>query len=159
MVDNNIHKEFMRQALNLAIKSAEKGTGPFGCVVVREGIVLGEGWNQVTELNDPSAHAEMQAVRKACKKLQDFKLTGCDVYTSCFPCPQCLGLLYWARPGKVYFLNTAKQAADIGFDDLSIYCEFTKADADKSLLLEHIDLPNELEAFTIWSKNPNKILY
>lgn len=153
------HQTHMQRALELATKSAQQGTGPFGCVIVKNDEVVAEGWNQVTELNDPSAHAEMQALRKACKNLKDFQLTDCEVYTSCYPCPMCLAALYWARPQKIYYLNTSEQAAAIGFDDASIYQEINQLDNEKKIPLQKIDLENELQAFEAWAANPEKIEY
>ncbi|MFH1012785.1 MAG: nucleoside deaminase [Candidatus Peregrinibacteria bacterium] len=153
------HQKFMQRALDLAVRSAKKGTGPFGCVVVKNGKVIAEGWNQVTQLFDPTAHAEVQAIRKACKALKDYQLTGCTLYASSFPCPQCLGAIYWARPKEVYYLNTADQAAKIGFDDRFIYSEFTKPNARRKYPLKRLSLPHALAAFEAWEKNPSKKVY
>src|SRR5688572_3154517 len=118
------HETFMRRAIELAQRGADSNDGgPFGCVVVRDGEVVGEGWNKVTSTNDPTAHAEVVAIRDACARLGDFQLDGCSVYTSCEPCPMCLGAIYWARPDRVIYANTRFDAASIDFDDDFIYHE------------------------------------
>lgn len=107
-------EKFMDEAIALSLENMEKNAGgPFGCVIVKDGEVIGRGWNQVTSINDPTAHAEMVAIRDACKNLGSFQLDGCELYTSCEPCPMCLGAIYRARPSKIYYANTAKDAADI----------------------------------------------
>src|SRR3990167_11351577 len=113
-----LHKKFMSHAIRLSItKMVEGKGGPCGAVVVKNGKIIAEGFNKVTSTNDPSAHAEVVAIRNACKKLKSFQLTGCEIYTSCEPCPMCLAAIYWARPDRVCFANTKKDAARIGFDD------------------------------------------
>ena len=119
--------EFMLRAIELSKNGLESGKGgPFGCVIVKDGKIIGEGNNQVTSTNDPTAHAEMVAIRNACKNINSFQLEGCEVYTSCEPCPMCLGAIYWARPDKIYFANNRSDAAEIGFDDAFIYDEIEK---------------------------------
>src|SRR3990167_1516342 len=123
-----LHKKFMSHAIRLSItKMVEGKGGPFGAVVVKNGKIIAEGFNKVTSTNDPSAHAEVVAIRNACKKLKSFQLTGCEIYTSCEPCPMCLGAIYWARPDRVYFANTREDAANIGFDDQFIYEEINRS--------------------------------
>ncbi|MGH9676507.1 MAG: nucleoside deaminase, partial [Candidatus Acidiferrum sp.] len=119
--------DFMRRAIELALRNvhASKG-GPFAAIVVKEGAILAEGVNLVTETNDPTAHAELVAIREACRTLGDFQLTGCDLYTTCEPCPMCLGAIYWARPARVFYACTAADAAGAGFDDAFIYEELAK---------------------------------
>src|SRR5947207_3094425 len=113
-----MHNPFMQRAIELAIENVRAGKGgPFAAVVVKGASILAGGTNQVTSSNDPTAHAEIVAIRAACKALTDFQLTGCEIYTTCEPCPMCLGAIYWARPAKVYFANTRQDAARIGFDD------------------------------------------
>src|SRR5512146_1292238 len=113
---------FMQQAIALAVENVRSGRGgPFAALVVRAGEILGRGTNLVTATNDPTAHAEMLAIREACQKIGSFELTGCDIYASCEPCPMCLGAIYWARPAKLYFASTAEDAARVGFDDRFIY--------------------------------------
>lgn len=115
---------FMEQAIQLAVENVRSGRGgPFAAVVVKNGQVIATGSNRVTSTNDPTAHAEVTAIREACRALNTFQLTGCDLYTSCEPCPMCLGAIYWARPDRVYFAATASDAADAGFDDSFIYEE------------------------------------
>lgn len=156
------HTQFMQRALELATESAQKGTGPFGCVVVKEGKIIAEAHNQVTELKDPTAHAEVQAIRKACQVLDDFQLTGCTLYSSCLPCPQCFGAIYWARPDKVYYCNTADEAAQIGFDDAFIYQElenFTQSKNHENKMLSRLTVTEPLRAFEAWSNNSQKTEY
>ena len=115
---------FMREAIRLSIENMRAGNGgPFGAVVVKDGKIIARGFNQVTSSNDPTAHAEVVAIREACKVLNSFQLDDCEIYTSCEPCPMCLGAIYWARPSKMYYANTKKDAANIGFDDQFIYEE------------------------------------
>ncbi|MGN6296043.1 MAG: nucleoside deaminase [Ginsengibacter sp.] len=117
-------EKFMKAAIALAETAAENGEGgPFGCVIVKNGKIVGEGYNKVISTNDPTAHAEIVAIRDACKNLNSFQLEECEVYTSCEPCPMCLGAIYWARPKAIYFGNTKEDAATIGFDDSMIYDE------------------------------------
>ena len=149
----------MERALDLALESVTRNTGPFGCVIVKDNEVIAEGWNQVTELNDPTAHAEMQAIRKACAVLKSFQLTDCDVYTSCYPGPMCLGALYWARPRAVYYANTPEEAADIGFDDRYIYEQFSKPDEKRDLSFTQVRPDDPLRAFSAWRDNADKIAY
>jgi tRNA(Arg) A34 adenosine deaminase TadA len=155
----NKHKEYLERALDLAKKSALEGTGPFGCIITKDDKIIAEGHNQVTELNDPTAHAEVQAIRAACKSLESHQLTGCTVYTSCMPCPQCLGALFWARPEQVFYVNTAEQASDIGFDDALIYDVIRGNISSDVFTLEKISVNDELRAFDAWQNNPNKKLY
>lgn len=155
----NEHQLFMRQALDLALKSAKQGTGPFGCVIVKNGKVIAQGHNEVTRCNDPSAHAEIQTIRKACAKLKHFQLTDCDLYTSAYPCPMCLGAIYWARPRQVYYLNTARQAAAIGFDDQFIYEELAKPGSKRYYPLKRIKIDHDLAAFNYWKNLENKTEY
>src|SRR5476651_2824957 len=114
---------FMKQAIELAVENVRREGGPFAALVVKDGIVIATGANQVTRSSDPTAHAEIVAIREACRVLGDFQLTGCDIYTSCEPCPMCLGAIFWARIDKIYYANTKSDAAAIGFDDSYIYEE------------------------------------
>src|SRR6266850_2542492 len=117
-------EKFMRAAIQLSLSKMRANCGgPFGAVVVRKGKIVGKGWNQVTSSNDPTAHAEVVAIRDACRQLGNYQLTDCDVYTSCEPCPMCLGALYWARPRRVVYASTRDEAAEAGFDDAFIYLE------------------------------------
>lgn len=153
------HKIFLEKSLDLAVASAKQGSGPFGCLIVKDSEIIAEGHNQVTELNDPTAHAEVQAIRAACKYLGSYQLHGCVVYSSCMPCPQCLGALYWARPEKVYYVNTAEEASAAGFDDSFIYEEMCGAGRGGQFDLERLLVDNDLRAFEAWESNPDKKLY
>ena len=152
--------EFMTEAIQLSIENVKSGKGgPFGAVIVKDGKIIAYGANSVTSTNDPTAHAEVVAIRNACKELGTFQLDGCEIYTSCEPCPMCLGAIYWARPDRMYFANTKKDAADINFDDQFIYEELELPYQKRKL--ETIQMMNEeaLEAFKLWSENINKIEY
>lgn len=139
---NNKERKFLERAIELSGKGMKEGKGgPFGCVVVKDDEIVGEGWNQVTSSNDPTAHAEVVAIRQACEKLGTYQLNDCVIYTSCEPCPMCLGAIYWARPQKVVYANTKKEAAAIDFDDDFIYNEIaTPLDARK---IPFIHAPHE----------------
>ncbi|TNE52834.1 MAG: nucleoside deaminase [Bacteroidetes bacterium] len=151
---------FMREAIRLSLENMRAGKGgPFGAVVVRNGEIIARGFNQVTSSNDPTAHAEVVAIREACKVLGTFQLDDCEIYTSCEPCPMCLGAIYWARPKKIYYANTKKDAADIGFDDQFIYEEIEIPLEDRKLSCEQL-LPEEaIEAFREWQSKQDKIEY
>ncbi len=149
----------MRKAIELSIKSVRNGGGPFGAVIAREGEIIAEGSNGVTIYNDPTAHAEVTAIRKACEKLGTFDLTGCEIYTSCEPCPMCLGAIYWAHLDKIYYANDRKDAADIGFDDDFIYQEIEVKPQYRKKPSEILMREEGLEAFRIWNKKTDKIEY
>jgi guanine deaminase len=150
----------MRQAIALSLENVRSGRGgPFAAIVVRGEEVIAEGTNQVTSTNDPSAHAEVLAVRSACSVLKHFQLTGCEIYTSCEPCPMCLGLIYWARPDKVYYANTAEDAAAIGFDDSRIYHELASPPADRTIAMVQMLRNEALAAFRAWQAKADKIPY
>lgn len=154
------NKEFMQKAIELSIDNVKSGNGgPFGAVVVKDGKIIAQGANSVTSHNDPTAHAEVMAIREACKVLGTFQLDGCDIYTSCEPCPMCLGAIYWARPNKVYYANTKKDAADIKFDDDFIYAEIAKPLNERSLQFIQLSRTEALEAFKLWSTKQDKIDY
>jgi guanine deaminase len=151
---------FMARAIQLSIENVRTGRGgPFGAVVVKGGEIIGEGANSVTATNDPTAHAEIIAIREACKKLGGFELVGCEIYTSCEPCPMCLGAIYWARPDRVYFGNTAADAANAGFDDSHIYDEIPKAHSERKIPMVPMMREEALEGFRDWKKRVNKVLY
>ena len=152
-------EELMRKAIELSIKSVRNGGGPFGAVIAREGEIIAEGSNGVTIYNDPTAHAEVTAIRKACEKLGTFDLTGCEIYTSCEPCPMCLGAIYWAHLDKIYYANDRKDAADIGFDDDFIYQEIEVKPQYRRKPSEILMREEGLEAFRIWNKKTDKIEY
>lgn len=151
---------FMREAVRLSIENVESGKGgPFGAVVVKEGRIIAKGTNQVTANNDPTAHAEVVAIRKACKALNSFQLHGCEIYCSCEPCPMCLGAIYWARPDKVFFANSKEDAASIMFDDKFIYEELERPFAERKLFTKQMLREEALEAFTKWAESTNKTEY
>ena len=149
----------MARAIQLSIENVQSGGGPFGAVVVKGGIVIGEAANQVTSTNDPTAHAEVVAIRAACKKLGAFDLEGCEIYTSCEPCPMCLAAIYWARLSRVYFANVDADASKIGFDDSVIYREIAKPQAQRKIPMIQIMRDEALEAFRAWESKTNKIEY
>jgi guanine deaminase len=150
----------MRRAIELSFRNITSNQGgPFGAVVVKDGEIVGEGANQVLAANDPSAHAEVVAIRAACRRLNTFQLTGCDIYSSCEPCPMCMGLIYWARPEQLYYANTAADAASIGFDDALIYGEMAKRPQQRSLKMQQIMHDEALVAFLEWEKKPDKTPY
>lgn len=152
--------EFMQEAIQLSIENVKSGKGgPFGAVIVKDGKIIAHGANSVTSNNDPTAHAEVMAIRKACEVLGTFQLDGCEIYTSCEPCPMCLGAIYWARPDKMYYANTKKDAADINFDDNFIYEELALPYADRKLETVQIMRDEALEAFKLWSESIARIEY
>jgi len=151
---------FMARAIELSLENVRTGRGgPFGAVIVKDGQILAEGANNVTATNDPTAHAEIAAIREACRKLGAFELTGCEIYTSCEPCPMCLGAIYWARPDRVFYGNTADDAARAGFDDSHIYDEIPKPPAARKIPMEQLMREEAMEGFRAWEKSPNKIPY
>ena len=133
--------------------------GPFGAVIVKDGEVIAEGFNNVTSSNDPTAHAEITAIRNACKKLNTFDLSGCELYTSCEPCPMCLAAIYWARIEKIYYANTKEDAADINFDDDFIYQEFAKPKNTRSIPVEQLGRDEAIKVFKKWSEKIDKVEY
>ncbi len=151
---------FMARAIQLSIENVRSGRGgPFGTVVVKDGAIISEATNQVTATNDPTAHAEVLAIRNACKKLGVFDLQGCEIYTSCEPCPMCLGAIYWARLTRVYFANTAADASKVGFDDSAIYREIAQPHAKRQIPMIQMMRKEALAAFREWEDKPNKIGY
>ena len=133
--------------------------GPFGCVIVKGEEIVGRGWNRVLHLNDPTAHAEVTAIRDACSNLGTFQLTDCEIYTTCEPCPMCMGAIYWARPAKVYYANTRTDAAEIGFDDSMIYEELTLPLQFRKISIINIGRDHALSLFLDWKQKENKNLY
>jgi guanine deaminase len=157
---NREELHFLERAIALSAQGMKEGKGgPFGCVIVRDGRIVGEGCNQVTTTNDPTAHAEVVAIRDACKNLGTFQLTGCDVYASCEPCPMCLGAIYWARPNRVIFANTKEDAAAIAFDDHFIYEEIEKAYEARQIPFIHHPHPDALQVFAEWNSHDHKTIY
>jgi guanine deaminase len=153
-------RRFMQHAIALSRRGMENGDGgPFGAVVVRGDEIVGEGWNQVLTDTDPTAHAEVVAIRDACKKLGTFQLHDCEIYTSCEPCPMCLGAIYWARPLRVYYANTKEDAAAINFDDSFIYREIGKDHAHKKIPLIAMPDKEALDVFRDWKEKGDRTLY
>lgn len=153
-------RTFMARAIELArlgVKSNDGG--PFGCVVVKDGRIVGEGSNRVTSTNDPTAHAEVVAIREACRTLGSFQLEGCTIYTSCEPCPMCLGAIYWSRPAGIFFAGTREDAAAAGFDDELFYSEMEKPNEDRKLQMVNIMREEVQTAFQAWIDKPDKTEY
>jgi len=151
---------FMLRAIELAIENVRSGRGgPFGAVVVKNGNIVADGTNQVTLMADPTAHAEIVAIRAACKALGHFQLTDCEIYTTCEPCPMCLGAIYWVRPACVYFANTTHDAARIGFDDSLIYREMQLPYAQRRIPMTQLMREEALAAFRIWEEKTDKTPY
>lgn len=150
----------MRRAIALAIENVRTGNGgPFAAMVIKDGRVIAEGTNRVTSSNDPTAHAEIVAIREACRVLKDFQLAGCDLYTTCEPCPMCLGAIYWARPARIFYAGTAADAAAAGFDDAFIYDELKLPPAARRIPTAQILREESLAIFTAWQKQENKRRY
>ena len=150
----------MLQAIDLAKKGMLAGNGgPFGCVIVKDGKIVGQGSNMVLKTKDPTAHAEVVAIRDACKTLDNFQLDGCEVYTSCEPCPMCLGAIFWARPAKVYYACTKNDAAEAGFDDDFIYQEIEVNPADRKIPMLSLLREESLKAFELWKEKGDKEVY
>ncbi len=153
-------KNYMRAAITLAKEGTLAGNGgPFGCVIVKDGQIIGQGCNSVLTTNDPTAHAEVVAIRDACNNLNHFQLEGCEVYTSCEPCPMCLGAIFWARPAKVYYACTKEDAAEAGFDDDFIYQEIEVSPADRQIPMVSLLREESQKAFELWKEKGNKTLY
>jgi guanine deaminase len=151
---------FMARAIQLAVENVRSASGgPFGAVIVRDGGIVAEGANQVTSINDPTAHAEVLAIRGACAKLKTFELHGCDIYTSCEPCPMCLGAIYWARLTRIYFASAAVDASKAGFDDSLIYREIAQPHAQRTIPMIQVMRDESLAAFRAWEEKTNKIAY
>jgi guanine deaminase len=152
--------QYLERAIALSKKGMESGEGgPFGCVIVKDGEIVGEGCNQVTSSNDPTAHAEVVAIREACKHLGTYQLSDCEIYTSCEPCPMCLGAIYWARPKRVVYANTRYDAAAIEFDDDFIYQEINASIDDRQIPFLHQPLVSAKEVFQLWKAMEGKTRY
>ena len=153
-------KKFMREAIRLSIENVQSGNGgPFGTVIVKNGNIIASGVNKVTQSSDPTAHAEIVAIRSACETLGTFQLVGCEIYCSCEPCPMCLGAIYWARPDRIYFANTRKDAADINFDDNFIYNELDVSTSQRKLPTTQLLRDEAQMAFTQWRESTAKTEY
>ncbi len=152
--------KFMREAIRLSREKMRRNSGgPFGAIIVRRGKIVGRGWNRVTSTNDPTAHAEIMAIRDACHRLKTFRLDDCELYASCEPCPMCLAAIYWARLRRIYYANTRRDAAKIGFDDEWLYCEVTRLVSRRKLPMKQLLRKEALEVFTEWESKPDKIRY
>lgn len=154
------HEQFMREAISLAETGMQAGQGgPFGCVIVRRGEIVGRGNNRVTSTNDPTAHAEVTAIRDACSRLKTFQLTDCELYTSCEPCPMCLSAIYWARIPEIFFANTRQDAAEIGFDDDFIYRQIPLPLEQRAIKIRQVLREEGLKTFKGWSAKQDKTRY
>ena len=149
----------MKRAIELSIKSVNNGGGPFGSVIVKDNKIIGEGSNKVTSTNDPTAHGEIVAIREACKKLNNFKLNGCELYSTCEPCPMCLSAIYWSRIEKIYYANTREDARKIDFDDSLIYTEFQKNIDKRKIPMIQMMRKEALKAFELWHTKTDKVKY
>ena len=154
-----MRKEFMKRAIKLSLESVNKNGGPFGCIIVKDNKIVAEGFNKVTSSNDPTAHGEIVAIREACKNLNTFTLAGCELYSSCEPCPMCLASIYWARIGKIYYANTRDDAKKIDFDDSLIYSEFNKNISERKIPMVQIMRDEALKAFELWNEKKDKVKY
>jgi len=154
------HLHFMREAIEMAKEGvANNFGGPFGCVIVKNNTIIGRGCNSVLLMNDPTAHAEIVAIRDACNHLKNFQLSDCTIYTTCEPCPMCLGAIYWARPSAVFFANTKADAEAIGFDDSFIYNEMNNAIDKRKIKMQSIGREEAIELFNLWKMKEDKTLY
>ena len=151
--------KFMLKAIELSIKRAETIGGPFGCVIVKENKIISEGSNKVTSTNDPTAHGEIVAIREACLKLNTFNLSGCELYSTCEPCPMCLSAIYWSHIDKIFYANTRDDAKNIDFDDSFIYSEINKKIGDRKIQMIQMLRDEALKAFKIWDEKVDKIKY
>ena len=155
----NLKNNFMLKAIELSVSSANNAGGPFGCVIVKDNKIIAEGSNKVTSSNDPTAHAEIVAIRDACQKLNTFNLSGSDLYSSCEPCPMCLSAIYWSHIDNIFYANTRDDAKKINFDDSFIYSEFSKKIEDRKIPIKQMLRDEALKAFEIWDKKTDKIEY
>lgn len=153
------NEELMRRAIELSVESVRNGGGPFGAVIAKDGEIVAEGSNRVTLDTDPTAHAEVSTIRKACQKLGTFSLEGCAIYTSCEPCPMCLGAIYWAHLDKIYYANNRKDAANIGFDDDFIYKEIAIEPQYRKTPSEVLLQKEGIKAFQLWQNKDDKTAY
>ena len=151
--------EFMKRAIELSIESVNKGGGPFGSVIIKDNKIISEGYNKVTTNNDPTAHGEIVAIREACKKLKNFNLSDCELYSTCEPCPMCLSAIYWSRINKIYYANTREDARKIDFDDSLIYSELQKNINKRKIQMIQMMRNEALEVFELWDKKIDKVKY
>jgi guanine deaminase len=157
--EGHVEEKFMRHAIQLAVVNVKKGGGPFAALVVKDGAVVAAGVNQVTAKVDPTAHAEIVAIRNACRKLKNFQLTGCEIYTTCEPCPMCLGAIYWARPARIYCGSTKEDAARAGFDDSFIYAQLALSHIQRAIQCIPLLRSEALKTFEAWEKRADKVAY
>ena len=151
--------KFMERAIALSLESVKSGGGPFGAVIIKNNEIISEGMNRVTKNNDPTAHGEIVAIRNACKNLNDFSLKGCELYTSCEPCPMCLSAIYWSRIDKIYYANTRDDAKKIDFDDSLIYSELVKKIKERKIPTTQLMRNEALQGFKLWKNTENKVKY
>ena len=154
-----MNKNFMKRAIEISIENVNKGGGPFGSIIAKDNKIIAEGSNKVTLSNDPTAHGEIVAIRDACRKLNTFTLKGCELYSSCEPCPMCLSAIYWARIDKIYYANTREDAQKIDFDDSLIYEEFEKNIDKRKIPMIQMMRNEALKAFELWDKKTDKVKY
>jgi guanine deaminase len=160
MAGKKLDESFLRRAIDISRERMRANLGgPFGAVIVRDGIIIGEGWNEVTSSNDPTAHAEVVAIRRACEEIKDFSLKGAVIYSSCEPCPMCLASIYWARLDRLIFANSREDAANIGFDDAFLYDEVGKAIDARSINTVHHPMKEALAVFDEWAIKPDRVPY
>ncbi len=155
----NFNSDYMQKAIDLSVNSVQSGGGPFGAVIVKNGKIIAANSNSVTKNNDPTAHAEVNTIREACRILETFDLSGCEIYTSCEPCPMCLGAIYWARLDKIYFANNKADAKNIGFDDSFIYEEIEKPIDKRNIKTIQVMRDEAIIAFQMWNEKTDKIEY
>ena len=156
---NNKFKNFMTRAIELSLASVRSNGGPFGCVIVKNNEIIAEGSNKVTIINDPTAHAEIVTIRKACNALNNFNLEGTEMYTSCEPCPMCLSAIYWSHINKIYYSNTRLDAAKIGFDDNYIYNELSKQLSQRKIPMQQLNQEDAIKVFKEWELKLDKTKY
>jgi len=154
-----LKNNFMLKAIELSVNSANNAGGPFGCVIVKDNKIIAEGSNKVTSSNDPTAHAEIVAIRDACQKLNTYNLSGSDLYSSCEPCPMCLSAIYWSHIDNIFYANTRDDAKKINFDDSFIYSEFSKKIEDRKIPIKQMLRDEALKVFELWNKKTDKIEY
>jgi guanine deaminase len=152
-------KVLLQQTIQMAVENVHRGGGPFAALVVKDGTIIAAGFNQVTRTHDPTAHAEVVAIREACRVLGDFQLTGCDLYSSCEPCPMCLGAIFWARPERVFFAATHADAGAAGFDDTFIYQQIALPHSERFIPMIHVIEPESSRPFEEWVSHPQKAEY
>jgi tRNA(Arg) A34 adenosine deaminase TadA len=159
VVSDRAREDFLREAIAVAVRNVANGGGPFGAVVVRNGEIIARGANRVTPANDPTAHAEVEAIRAACRALGTFQLEGCDIYASSEPCPMCLGAIYWARPRAVYYANDRQAARDAGFDDHHMYEELCGPPEERRYPVIRLHVDDAGAPFRAWSAKPDRVEY